>query len=123
MSKLFGWILNIIAMVAIFGAGFYIGMLDNARDRITITSECAGSGVQKSFSASFESRDGQVIKNEKTESQIYTTRCLCYAQDRAHGRVLVDSVEISDVSADAAHAKCAADCQTMCEGRLETFSF
>lgn len=124
MRKVFSWIINIILMALIFGAGFYVGILDNIyNNRIVITSQCAGSGVKKTMSANFERVDGQIIRDEKFETEIHTTRCLCYASDKTHKNLWVDTVEISADSADAAGAQCASGCQAMCEERLKEFTF
>lgn len=124
IHKFWHWILNFIAILLIFAAGFVIGLWDNANaSKITITSQCTGIGVSKSFSSNYESINGRVIKDEQTKSETYTTRCLCFASDRTHKNIWVDSVEISGKSADDVRTQCDNTCQTLCEEHLAEFSF
>lgn len=85
MHKFWNWVLSIIAILLLFSAGFYIGMLDNTdASKITVTSRCTGIGVSKTFSSNYEQVDGRVVRDEKTNTETYSTRCLCFASDRTH---------------------------------------
>ena len=55
MRKFLYVILGIVIICGLFGAGFYVGTLDNkeTKSEMKITSQCAGSGMQKSFSAKY----------------------------------------------------------------------
>lgn len=117
------WMAGVIGMLLVFMVGFYVGTLDAAERDVVITSQCAGIGVSESYSASFATVDGQVVRDERQESKQYTSRCLCFASDATHENVWVDTVEISSDSEDAVRNECSANCQTLCEGRLAGFVF
>lgn len=110
-------------MLIIFFSGFYIGTLDASENTVRITSQCTGFGVSKSFSSSYESVNGQVVRDESKNSETYTARCLCFASDASHKNVWVDTVEIAGDSAESVRTTCNNDCQTLCEGRLVGFTF
>lgn len=123
MRKLLYIILSIALICGLFAAGFYFGTLDSKeKSKIIITSQCAGTGVQKSFSAKYETKNGKVVKDEQVKSEQYTTRCLCYVSSDTYEKLWVDTVEMSANSADAVKAECEANCQKVCEERLAEFS-
>ncbi len=123
IHKSLHWIFGIIAALVLFGAGFYVGTLDAANHAVTVTSQCVGIGSEKSFSSSYESVNGHVVRDEKTHSEKYTARCMCFASDRTHKNIWVDTVEFSGDSVDSVRNLCNSDCQKLCEGRLENFQF
>ena len=63
------WLFGIIGVLLVFMAGFYVGTLDTDEKTVTITSQCAGIGVTKSFSSDFESINGQVVRDEKNKQR------------------------------------------------------
>lgn len=113
----------IICAAIIFFAGFYIGTLDTDDQKIKITSQCAGIGVERSFSANYERVGDKVIKDEKNNSEKYTTRCLCFASNAEHENLWVDTVELYGETEEAVRAQCNSDCQKLCEERLSFFTF
>ena len=118
------WILGIIGVIIVFFAGFYIGTLDAAyAHKIKVSSQCASISVETSFSANYESIDGQVIRNEKNKSEKYTAQCLCFASDATHKNIWVDTVELSGNNENDVRFACDNDCQTLCEERLTGFVF
>lgn len=123
MKKLLKICIWFIFAAIVFFAGFYIGTIDTKDKKITITSQCTGIGIEKTFSANYERIGNNIIKNEKNNSEKYTTRCLCYASDATHKNIWVDAIEFSDVSEDSVHKKCASECQELCEKRLNKFTF
>ena len=124
MRKFLYVILGIVIICGLFGAGFYVGTLDNkeTKSEMKITSQCAGSGIQKSFSAKYETKNGKVVKDEQVKSEQYTTRCLCYVSNDTYEKLWVDTVEMYADSADAVKAECETNCQKVCEERLAEFS-
>lgn len=123
MRKTIYWIVGAAFIIALFGTGFYIGTLDKAnKNEITISSQCSGVGVQKTFSAKYESKNGEVIKNEKVETESYTSRCLCYVSTQDYENLWVDTVEFSGDTADIVKENCNTNCQKVCEERLAEFS-
>lgn len=123
MRKTIYCIVGASFIIALFGTGFYIGTLDKAdKNEIKISSQCSGVGVQKTFSAKYETKNGEVVKNEKVATESYTARCLCYVSTQEYENLWVDTVEFSADSADAVKEKCNADCQKVCEDRLAEFS-
>lgn len=123
MRKILYILLGIVIICSLFGIGFYVGTLDNKeKNEITITSQCVGSGVQKSFSAKYETKNGKVVKDEQVKSEQYTTRCLCYVSNDMYEKLWVDTVEMYADSADAVKAECETNCQKVCEERLAEFS-
>ena len=123
MRKILYILLGIVIICSLFGIGFYVGTLDNKeKNEITITSQCVGSGGQKSFSAKYETKNGKVVKDEQVKSEQYTTRCLCYVSNDTYEKLWVDTVEMSADSANAVKAECEANCQKVCEERLAEFS-
>lgn len=123
MHKSVHWIFWILGVIVVFFAGFYVGTLDAHERDVIITSQCAGITMEQSVSANFESIDGQIIRNEKQESEIYTTRCMCFASDATHKNIWVDTVEFAGESADSVRETCNTECQKLCEGRLASFTF
>ena len=123
MHKILKWILWVAVIVAVFFAGFYIGTMDADAHKIKITSQCAGIGIEKSFSSNYERINGTVVRDEKTNTETYTARCLCFASDATHKNIWVDTVELSGDTADAVRTTCDTDCQRLCEGRLADFTF
>lgn len=117
------WMAGVIGVLLVFMAGFYIGTLDAEEHTIKVTGQCAGIGVEKSFSSNFESVNGKVIRDEKTNSETYTARCLCFASDATHENIWVDTVEISGDSKDNVQKECSTNCQALCEERLTGFVF
>lgn len=117
------WLFGIIGVLLVFMAGFYVGTLDTDEKTVTITSQCAGIGVTKNFSSDFESINGQVVRDEKTNSETYTARCMCFASDATHKNIWVDTVELTGDTADEVRNICNTDCQKLCEGRLAGFKF
>ena len=113
----------VLCAAVIFFAGFYIGTLDTNDHKIKITSQCTGIGVERSFSANYERVGDEVVKDEQSQSEQYTTRCLCFASNADHENLWVDTVELSGDSAEAVKAACDSDCQKLCEERLSNFSF
>ena len=81
------------------------------------------SVVEKSFSSNYERINGTVVRDEKTNTETYTARCLCFASDATHKNIWVDTVELSGDTADAVRTTCDTDCQRLCEGRLADFTF
>lgn len=123
MRKVLYIILSVLIICGLFGIGFYIGTLDNKKEHETvITSECVGTGVQKSFSAAYETQNGKVIKDEQTKTKRYSTRCLCYVSNQTYQNLWVDFVEMYADSADAVKTECETNCQKICEERLSEFS-
>ena len=118
MHKSVNFILWLLGLCVVFFVGFYVGTLDARENTVVITSQCAGISMEQSFSANYESIDGQVVRDEKHQSQNYSTRCLCFASDATHKNILVDSVEIYGDSEDAVRTQCMNDCQALCEERL-----
>lgn len=123
MHKFITWVLWIILLTFIFCAGFYIGTLDTNSNKIKISSQCVGIGVEKTFSANYERINNDVIKDEKTNSEKYTTRCLCFASNATYKNMWVDTIEINGDSEDDVKNTCNKDCQSICESRLENFTF
>ncbi len=124
MKTLFKILLYIIVYGAIFAAGFVIGINNpDAGNRIVITSQCEGSGVQKSYSAVFESRDGVVIRDEKIEIANYTTTCKCFASDKNHDVTNVANVEFSSSDSSVIEEDCAESCHAYCLAHLAGFEF
>lgn len=123
MRKFITWGLWIICIGFVFCAGFYIGTLDTDANKIKVSSQCTGIGVEKTFSANYERVGNEVIKDEKTNSETYTTRCLCFASNADHKDVWVDTIEISGDSEESVRNTCNSDCQNICETRLENFTF
>lgn len=113
----------VLCAAVIFFAGFYIGTIDTNDHKITITSQCTGIGVERSFSANYERVGDEVVKDEQTQSEQYTTRCLCFASNAEHKNMWVDTVEISGNSEEEVRTTCNSDCQKLCEDRLANFSF
>lgn len=123
MRKTFYWIISASFIIALFGTGFYIGTLDTAKENeVKITSQCSGVGVQKSFSAKYETKNGKVVKDEQIKSEKYTTKCLCYFSNRQYENLWVDTIEMSGNSADKVKSVCNQNCQKLCEERLSEFS-
>ena len=112
------WLFGIIGVLLVFMAGFYVGTLDTDEKTVTITSQCAGIGVTKSFSSDFESINGQVVRDEKTNSETYTARCMCFASDATHKNIWVDTVELTGDTADEVRNICNTDCQKLCQAKL-----
>lgn len=77
----------------------------------------------KTFSSNYEQVDGRVVRDEKTNTETYSTRCLCFASDRTHENIWVDTVQLMGKTADEVRELCNTDCQKMCEGRLANFTF
>ncbi len=123
MHKVLHWIFWILGVIVVFFAGFYIGTLDANAHEITITSQCTGIGVEKSFSSNYETVNGTVVRDEKSKSENYTTRCMCFASDATHKNIWVDTVEFASESADSVRETCNTECQKLCEGRLANFTF
>ena len=123
IHKSLNWVLWILGVIVVFFAGFYIGTLDADAHEIKITSQCTEIGVSKTFSANYESINGQVIRDEKTNSETYNARCLCFASDATHKNIWVDTVELSGDTADNVRTQCNNDCQKLCEERLVDFKF
>ena len=123
IHKSLHWIFWIVGVIVVFFAGFYIGTLDADAHEIKITSQCAGIGVEKSFSSNYESVNGTVIRDETERSESYTARCLCFASDATHKNIWVDTVEFAGNAADVVRNLCNSDCQKLCEGRLANFTF
>ena len=123
MRKFLTLCLWVLCAAVIFFAGFYIGSIDADAHEIKITSQCSGIGMEKSFSANYERIGDEVVKDEKTNSEKYTTRCLCFASDATHENIWVDTVELSGQSEEDVINTCNSDCQALCESRLNGFSF
>ena len=123
MHKSVHWIFWIVGIIVVFFAGFYVGTLDAHERDVIITSQCAGITMEQSVSANFESIDGQIIRNEKQESEIYTTGCMCFASDAMRQNVWVDTIEIAGNSEDTVRTECANNCQALCQERLAGFTF
>ena len=123
MRKLLILCLWVLCAAIIFFAGFYIGTLDTDDHKIKITSQCTGIGIEKSFSANYERIGDEVIKDEQTNSEKYTTRCLCFASNAEHKNLWVDTVEMYGDSEEEVRNICNSDCQKLCETRLEHFNF
>lgn len=121
MHKFWNWVLSIIAILLLFSAGFYIGMLDNTdASKITVTSRCTGIGVSKTFSSNYEQVDGRVVRDEKTNTETYSTRCLCFASDRTHENIWVDTVQLMGKTADEVRELCNTDCQKCVKADWQT---
>lgn len=113
-----------ILYIAVFVAGWCAGTISNVREnKIVITSQCTGWGVQKSSSAFFESRDGVVIRDEKVANENYTTTCKCMASDRTHEATLVAQTEFSSNNAQDLRNTCDAACTAWCAQALTEFKF
>ena len=123
IQKSLHWVGWGAGLLIIFCSGFYIGTLDASENTVRITSQCTGFGVSKSFSSSYESINGQVVRDESKNSETYTARCLCFASDAAHENAWVDTVEISGDSKDNVQKECSTNCQALCEERLTGFVF
>ncbi len=117
-------ILWAILYIIVFVMGFVVGMISDKYDnKIVITHECTGQGVQKTYSAIFESRDGVVIRDEKIENATYTTSCLCWASDRTHTATVVAETEFSSNDESELHNTCDTACAAWCEYQLADFKF
>ena len=123
IHKSLHWIFWIIGVIVVFFAGFYIGTLDADAHEIKITSQCAGIGVEQSYSANYESVNGTVVRDETKRSESYTARCMCFASDATHKNIWVDTVEFTANTMDGVRNLCNSDCQKLCEGRLANFTF
>ncbi len=123
IHKSLHWLFGVIGVLLVFIAGFYIGTLDADANKVKITSQCAGIGVEKSFSSNYEKINGTVVRDEQNRSEKYTARCLCFASDATHKNIWVDTVELAGESADAVRKTCDTECQQLCEGRLVNFTF
>ncbi len=124
MKKFLKVMFMIIVYLAIFMAGYIVGNISNRYDNsVVITSECVGQGVQKSYSAIFESRDGVVIRDERIENATYTTTCKCWAADRRHDAMMVAETEFSSSNENDLHNTCSMACQAWCEYQLTGFKF
>ncbi len=114
----------IVVYLAIFLAGWIFGTLSNIYDnRVIITSECVGQGVQKSYSGIFESRDGVVVRDEKIENTTYTTTCKCSVSNRHNAPLVVVETEFSSNNADDLNNTCDAACDAWCKHQLVDYKF
>ncbi len=123
MKNILKGILWFIIGAVIFGAGFWVGMIDNENNRIVITSACQGSHVQQTFTAVMESRDGVIIRDEQIATSTYSTTCTCYVSDKSHENFVADQIDFSTSDENVLNDSCEDACQAFCNARLAGFTF
>ncbi len=123
MKNILKSVLGLIIGAVIFGAGFWVGMMDNDSKRVVITSACHGSHVQQTFTAVFESRDGVIVRDDQITTSTYSTTCTCYVSDKRHENFVAEQIEFSTSDENVLNDSCDVACRAFCDARLAGFSF